>query len=126
VELTKSQKYTVFEEDVTRYVYVTMQEFVGTAAATAIDTSASTTKVYFRAMTHTTPTSVLTPVELTNVGDGTDGIVAGNVRFVLPYQQIECRIVLVDELVADAQTITTYKERVWKRWLARVDPSPAS
>ena len=94
-----------------------------------LDVSSATLVAHFYGALKSSAT-VPVDVTMTNVNDGTDGLVTGTVVFrrtdfsaaaVTAAGGVECAIVLVDTAVADATTKSTKKETIWKgRWLAKL------
>lgn len=114
--------YDEFAIDSLETVRVTLTRKIdGTSAV--YDVSSSSIKVYFRMSVKGSSTISLN-VELTDVTDGTDGKVSGDVKptraaFSGAPQDVECGVFIVNESVADANTPSTYQETLWKgRWLA--------
>lgn len=117
--------YEQFIIDSYETVRVTVQESIDGADFTVVDVSASTTKVYYRASIKGSAT-VAFSTELTDVTDGTDGKVSADVVHRRSdftngigegaSEVVEGAIVLVNETVADAETPSTYKEKVIHLW----------
>ena len=115
--------YSTFVEGRTTYILDTLQESSdGGATWTARDVSSATVSVRFRAYKRPIvdgATGVLIDAAMTEV-TAASGIVGYYARFDADYGQIECEIVVVDSSVADATTLTGYREVLWKRWKAEV------
>lgn len=117
------------QEDVRVLVTKEVLAADGTTSEVAVDFSVSTTKAYFRGSLKSSAT-VSVNVELTAVNTGSDGLVTGVVVFrrtdfaaaaVTAAGGVECSVVVVDEVTADALTVSTKKETLWKgRWLAKL------
>lgn len=96
------------------------------------DISAATIKIHLRAFADPSGANVLllqmTKVQISG-GDYPDsGAVysgaAGWVRFQEPYERLVFRLVLVDEAVIDASSISGYREQVYAEWVDHVAASP--
>ena len=123
VAVTQSQFYSEFRVDRTTRVRFQLKEEIDLAAPTVVDVSASTLKVYFRAEVQPPgSTALIIDLELTE-SDAANGKVQGDVTFVASYSQVLCTVVLVDEAVGSQPTPSTYKEREWKKWYAKVKDS---
>ena len=100
----------------------------------AIDISAASRKVYFRAWERGSPgaaADLLVNLELTKqTGDSVDGDtgkVEGDVKIETGHSRITYRFVLVNEAVEDTDTVSGYKEWVWgQEYNGSVEESPTT
>lgn len=99
--------------------FVLTQEDFGTE--TPLDLSSASLTAYFRGSLKGS-TSVPVNVALSNVTDGTNGQVTGEVVFRRAdfpgaAENIECAVVVVNSTVVDATTTSGFQETIWKgRW----------
>ena len=126
VAITQSQFYTEFRVDRAERVRFQLKESIDLAAPTVVDVSASTTKVYFRAEVNPPGTSAYLGDDGSGLGvlmtesDAANGKVQADVTFLAVYSQVECSVVIVDEATGSQPTPSTYLEREWKRWHAKI------
>lgn len=124
MDFTESRRFHTFEEDRTTLIRGTLKDANDGAALSAVDVSSGTVSVRFRAykMPPATDADYLIDGVMTKT-DGANGIVTYYATFTSDYGQVACEVVLVDSAVTGQPTPTTYRERVFKKWMARVLPS---
>lgn len=127
MHVTRSKHWSKFSEDRAKRVRFTVQQSLDGAAFAAVDLSAATAKVYFRA--YTAPPDALTASDyivnqvVSKDSDGSDGKFEDYVTFTAGAGQVVCELVLVDEAVGSQPTPTTYREQELKKWHAEVSES---
>lgn len=124
MEFTESRKYHTFTEDRTRKVRGTIKDADDGDPLTAVDVSAGTVSVRFRAykLPAATDDDYLIDEVMTKT-DGANGIVTVFATFTAAYPQVACEVILVDSAVVNANTPTGYREIEFKKWPAKVLPS---
>jgi len=124
MQISRSQYWTVFEEDRHQRLRFTVQQSVDGAAFAAVDLSAATAHVYFRAYSYPpdslTSASYLVNTDLSKASDGSDGVFDDRVVFTAGAGQVVCELVFVDAAVANASAPSGYREEVLKKWTAEV------
>lgn len=122
------QEWLGLHEDRAKHFSGRFEDRDGPAAYAAVDLSSGTAHMRVRILpdpvTGSTVDGALIDEELPVVGDGSSGVFEGRPRPTGYRGQVLCRLLYVDESVADAQTPTGYREEVLYEWKDRVRPSP--
>lgn len=122
-----SDNWKVWREDRSKRFRCIVEESIDEAAFSAVNFSASTSKLYIRAWKP--PADSLTASDyilneaLTKVGDGSGGKFDKLVKITADYESVEFALVAVDETVTGEPTPSTYQEEEVVTWSGVVEPS---